>query len=199
MRQPTRPIRRVIRGSRRFRARTVPLATAAAALGLAGAGCGGGESQDANEPAGTWTVSIESASFPARQRLAQDSELRLAVRNVDDSAVPDLAVTIDSFEGKTPQPGVADPQRPIWVLDRPPSGSETGYRNTYTFGKLPPGEQRDLIWKVTAVKPGTYTVKYKIAAGLDGKSKAVLPGDQAPEGTFTVTISRKPRRGEVPS
>lgn len=166
---------------------------------MAAAGCGGGKAQDANEPEGTWTVAIDNASFPPVQRLAQDSELRLAVRNTDDSAIPNLAVTIDSFEGRTTQPGVADPVRPIWILDNPPAGSDTAYHDTYTFGKLEPGRARQLIWKVTAVKSGIYTIKYKIAAGLDNKAKAVLQGDQAPEGSFTVFIARKPRVGKAPS
>lgn len=163
------------------------------------AGCGGGERQDADEPQGTWTVAIENASFPPRQRLAEDTELRLAVRNTDDEAIPNLAVTIDSFEGKTTQPGVADPTRPIWILDHPPAGSAIAYRDTYTFGKLEPGRARQLIWKVTAVHTGTYTIKYKIAAGLDNKARAVLAGEQAPEGSFTVFIARKPRVGKAPS
>ena len=34
-------------------------------------GCGGGSRQDAQEPSGTFPVTVTAASFPTTQRLAQ--------------------------------------------------------------------------------------------------------------------------------
>ena len=50
--------------------------------------CGGGARQDENEPKGTWKVDIISASFPGRQYLAQTSQLRITVRNLERRAIP---------------------------------------------------------------------------------------------------------------
>ena len=61
------------------------------------AACGSGARQDKNEPSGTWKVDVPSASFPGKQRLAQQSQLRIRVENLDSRAIPDLAVTVDGF------------------------------------------------------------------------------------------------------
>src|SRR5918998_5323469 len=58
------------------------------------AACGGGERQDEDEAEGEFPVEIVSAEFPPKQRLAQTSELTLAVANVGDEAIPDLAITV---------------------------------------------------------------------------------------------------------
>ena len=47
------------------------------------------------------------------------------------------------------------------------------------------------MWKVTAVKAGPYKVSWRVAAGLNGKAKAVAAGGgQAPTGSFSGTVSR---------
>ena len=45
------------------------------------------------------------------------------------------------------------------------------------------------MWSVTPVVPGTHTVRYRIAAGLNGKAHARLAGGGEPQGSFTVRIS----------
>ena len=46
-----------------------------------------------------------------------------------------------------------------------------------------------MVWNVTPVQPGTYTVRYRVAAGLEGKAKAVTADGSVPEGEFVVRIS----------
>ena len=70
------------------------LIVALGSLGLVA--CGGGERQDADEPEGEFPVAIVSAEFPAKQRLAQTSNLLLSVRNDSDEPIPDLAITINT-------------------------------------------------------------------------------------------------------
>lgn len=183
----------------------------ASALGLAA--CGGGTSQDANEPAGTYPVDVVKATFPAKQRLAQKSVLAITVRNAGNKTIPNLAATVQpgdkaggangpgnaqAFAEASQQPGLADPSRPVWVLDTPPRGGVTAYTNTWALGALKPGEQRTFLWHVTAVKSGVHTVRYEVAAGLNGKAKAVLAGgNQRPTGQFTISISGKPANARV--
>jgi hypothetical protein len=182
------------------------------ALALAGfiaAGCGGGERQDSDEPAGTFPVDVVKATFPTKQRLAEKSELEIAVRNAGDKAVPNVAVTVESDEAEqtaaaaafaeaSDQPGLADSSRPVWVLDTAPHGGITAYTNTWALGQLKPNQTKTFVWHVTAVKSGVHAIKYKVAAGLDGKAKAVLPGgNEEPTGTFTINVSNKPANARV--
>ena len=48
---------------------------------LALVGCGGDARQDADEPSGEFKVEIVDASFPRVQRIAENVELKIKVRN----------------------------------------------------------------------------------------------------------------------
>jgi hypothetical protein len=157
------------------------------------AACGGNEKQDADEQSATYKLDVISASFPGRQRLAQRTELKLEVKNVDDRTIPNLAVTIDGFEQRRDDPTLANPRRPVWVLNTPPFNSDSAFTDTWTVGPVPAGQTRTMRWSVTAVKAGTYSVRYKVAAGLQGKAKAELPDGSQPKGSFLARITRAPR------
>jgi hypothetical protein len=175
------------------------------AVVLAAAGCGGGR-QDSDEPKGEYTLSVEKASFPAQQSTAQTSTMRLTVRNTDDRELPNLAVTVETdpaVKGQAPtafgQAGtdtrLADPNRPVWIVDREPENGQSAYTNTWAIGPMSPGETKDVIWRLTAVRPGNYTVNYRIAPGLNGK--AVPANGQKVSGSFDVTISDQPVSSHV--
>lgn len=164
-------------------------------LGLAA--CGGGERQDADEPSGSFPVEVVDAEFASDQHLAKQEEMVIRVRNTGDEPLPNVAVTVDSFSRRSEQEGLADPERPIWIVDSGPRGGTTAYTNTWALGSLPAGETREFKWRVTAVKPGTHTVKYRVAAGLDGKAKAVASGGSEPTGEFTVDVSDAPAQARV--
>jgi hypothetical protein len=177
---------------------SIPLIAAALAVLP---GCGGGESQDADEPSGSFKVEVVGASFPARQRIAEGTALRIRVHNAGDDTVPDLAVTVEtegmkagagltSFGQSSGDSRQADPNRPIWVLDREPSGGTSAYSNTWTLGKLDAGDTKTIEWKVTPAQAGDYSIKYRIAPGLDGK--ATLAQGSRATGSFDVSISDKP-------
>jgi hypothetical protein len=182
-------------GSSQFACRVVvPCATVAA---LAVAGCGGGTRQDADEPSGTFQVDVVRASFPTKQRLAEPERFVIAVRNSGTKAVPNVAVTVSSFSTRSDQAGLADPERAVWIIDDGPRGGDTAYTNTWALGRLAPGQTKRFVWRVTAVQPGTHTVKWQVAAGLNGKAKATLAGNRAPEGSFTVDVSSRPAQTRV--
>jgi hypothetical protein len=181
------------------------------------AACGGESSSDANQRAGTYDVRVTEASFPTDQKLGQTSLLRIGVRNTGDKALPALAVTVSiaGKEGQTsslpfgihdPQPGLAQPDRPVWVLAQTyprvagssaPGGTSTSNRKTFSFGPLKPGATTKAIWKLSAVKAGHFTVLYAIAAGLSGTAKARTTGGVAAGGSFVTNIAAELPNTEV--
>lgn len=161
---------------------------------LSMAACGG-ERQDATEPSGSFSMNVADATFPAQQTLAEPSEMKITVKNGDSKPLPDVSVTVDSFTTPVKQPGLADPQRPVWVVDTGPVGGETAFVSTWALGSLTPGQSKTFVWKVTAIRAGSYTVKYKASAGLDGKA---TPADaSAVSGQFNVKVDPKPAQARV--
>jgi hypothetical protein len=180
-----------------LRALRLTAAAAGALVVLGVAACGGGVRQDAAEPSRTYRVAIVRASFPARQRLAAPARLVVEVRNTSKATMPDVAVTVDSFSARSERSDLADAQRPVWVIDRPPDGSTTAYTNTWALGPLPAGETKRFVWRVTPVQTGTHRLRFRVAAGLAGRAKAVLAGNRVPERELTVRISSRPARARV--
>jgi hypothetical protein len=206
------------------RFRITIVAVLAAALGLSA--CGGGQRQDVTEPSGNFPVQVSKSSFPTRQDLAQTSDLELAIKNTGDQTIPNLAVTIytgdikagvtatgsgqGSFNIRLNDPSLADPNRPVWILENgypkllapgvttknlnnaPSAGAEAAQTDTFQFGAVNPGASKTAVWRVTPVHAGTYTVHYQVAAGLEGKAKAVTRDGSPVKGEFVVTIAQKP-------
>ena len=188
------------------------LVTGALALALVACG-GGGERQDQDEPEGSFPVNIVTSQFPTRQRLAETSFLRLGVENTGQKSIPDLAITISidknairPFSIRDPQPDLAAPDRPVWVLENDypklagetsPAGAQTANDKTFSFGDLEPGKRVEAVWKVTPVRAGTYTLDYQVDAGLNGKAKAETADGSPPTGSFVVQISSTPPQTRV--
>jgi hypothetical protein len=174
------------------------LGLGAAAFAVA-SGCGGDDRQDAHEPKRTYDVKVVNASFPPQQKLAEHATMQIVVRNDGDQTVPNLAVTVgrdgkQTFTYQSQQPGLADPTRPIWVVDEPPHGGTTAYVDTWALGRLRPHQTKSFKWGVTAVRAGTYTIDYAVAAGLSGNAK-VRRADAA--GTFRVDVTQTPSQACV--
>lgn len=165
------------------------------------AGCGGsttvkGDRQDKDEPKGNFPVAVEEATFPLKQDLAESSTMRVVVRNAGNERIPNIAVTVQcprsvggqngSFDRQIAGQAQADKNRPNFVVDtipgsqRPASRQDldplersSAYVNTYPLGPLGPNRTATFEWKVTAVRAGAFRVCYRVAAGLDGKARAV--------------------------
>lgn len=188
--------------------------TAAALLGACG---GGNDSSKREEPTGTFAVKVTEARFPAVQELGQTSLLRLGIRNTGKRTVPGLSATftIAGKQGVTsslpfgvqdPQPELAQPDRPVWVLaetyprlhgSSEPGGASTANRKTFDFGEVEPGEEVRAVWKLSAVRAGKYTLLYTINAGAGGNAKAKTDGGVIPGGSFTAEITERLPETEV--
>ena len=177
---------------RRVTSRAGVLAGTLAALAVALGACGQ-DRQDENEAEGKYKVDVVSASFPGRQHLADEATLRIEIQNKDSRAIPNLAVTVDGFGQRRENVGLADPERPVWILNEGPRNSTSALTNTWTVGPVPAGQTRTLDWKMTAVRAGTYSLRYRVAAGIDGKAIAEsFDGSGTPKGSFIARITRTP-------
>ena len=177
------------------------LTAAALATVLLPTGCGGSPRQDANERKGAYKLEVAAAKFPSSQSIAESSTMSIRVRNADTKAAPNVAVTVETDPGKPGQGTAAfgqrvddsrlsDPERPIWVVDNGPSGGDSAATNTWALGRLKAGQTMEFKWKVTAVQPGSYTVKYRISPGLTGRARLASGGRT--DGSFRVKIDDKP-------
>jgi hypothetical protein len=169
----------------------------------------GGSSSDSNEKAGNYEVAVTGASFPSKQAVGQTSLMKVDVRNTGDKTVPALTVTVNvegkegesarlPFAVRDPQPGLAGPDRPVWVLaatyprlagSPEPGGAETSNGKTYSFGALAPGKSIEAVWKLSAVRAGKFAIGYEVGAGLTGEAKAETSSGARPGGTFVADIS----------
>jgi hypothetical protein len=167
---------------------------------LALVGCGGDARQDADEPSGEFKVEIVDASFPRVQRVAENVELKIKVRNGEsDESLRNVAVTVETkprgqdaglaFGRNVRGAGLSDAGRPIWVLDEGPMGGDVVTVNTWSAGQLGPGQEKELTWKVVPSKAGTYEIAYRVAPGLTGRARAA---EGKTSGRFTVVISGDP-------
>jgi hypothetical protein len=207
----------------------MPFATAVAVVvAIAVSACGSGAAQDANAPSGTFPVAVTAAKWTRIQRLAQHTNLVIAVRNTGSKTIPNLSVSIcnttchypaptgqgtsvAAFAAYLNMPGLASHSRPVWVVDKPPgpcafscqNGGQGAYvsanANTWQSGSLKPGATATFSWRLTAVQAGRYLVAYQVAGDLYGKARAVLPGGVIPQGVFRVTVVRPPAQSFVNS
>ena len=185
------------------------------------AGCGSKPRQDENEEEADYPVDVVVAEFAPKQQLSETTDLTLTFENTGEETIPNLVVTIftgdekadGAFNIRSEQEGLADPNRPVWILENgypkisepgtgsldeaQTAGAETAATNTYSFGELAPDDTVRAVFRVTPVVGGTYTVNYEVAAGLDGKAKAVTDTGEPVEGEFVATISTRPPAAAV--
>lgn len=177
-------------------------------VGLIACGDDSEETASVESPA-VFPVKVVTSKFPTVQRLGEITYLRLGVRNAGQETVPATLMTItvggrqgeDSalpFGFRDPQPGLAQPDRPIWVLsegyprfagEARRAGAETTSAKTFDLGPLEPGETKTAVWQLNAVRSGRYELLYEVAAGLGGKARAETPSGADVGGSFTVRIT----------
>ena len=146
------------------------LALAAAATGLTA--CGGERATVEDASDGRPFAGSATASFPETQRLANVEELRITVKNEDSRPLPDVAVVLDGLTRNIQVADngagrVADPRRPVWVVDAPPTGGTTAYVGTSALGRLEPGASKTFRWELTPTVAGSHTLRWRVAAGVD--------------------------------
>lgn len=187
-------------------------AASAAAFGAAAvafaAGCGESQ-QNSSEKQTQYRVDVVTASFARKQYVARPEKLTITIRNAGGETVPSPAISIRSFSYRSSFPELADPLRPVWVVEKgpgpgaseppvstqevsQPGGGQTAYVSTWTLGPLKSGAQQTFTWEVVPVKPGIWLVTYEVAGGLGGNAKAVSASGGPVFGRLAVHIADKP-------
>jgi hypothetical protein len=202
----------------RREAARITVATVTAALALAACGANTANEDQAAQATGRFPARVR-VHFPLHQRLAEPSQLIIAVTNTGTRAMPNVAVTITNPAAPgaqafgtliaAPAPGqpiLAGRSRAVWVIDRGPGpcgyschqggpgAAVTSYTNTWALGRLDPGHTATFDWHLTALAPGAFTVAYRVAAGLSGKAPAV---GATTAGALRVAISSAPLQASV--
>lgn len=190
------------------RSASVGLAAGAAAVALLVAGCGGAR-QDANEPSGSYHVSIVKASFPKRQTLSAATTLTLTVRNDDSKTVPNLAVTVTTSSASTArnangvssygsrgsapvgfnyvsaEPGLSNPLRPVWILD-----NVTIDNQVHSGDADPAVTAYDATWSNGSLAPGaTRTFSWTLTPVVTGKWTVGYRVDAGLNGKAVATLA----------
>lgn len=174
--------------------------------------CGQDSSPVSGEAAGTYRAKVVTAKFPAKQRLGETALMRIGVRNSGNETIPALVINVSvggeagetsslPFGIRDAQPGLAQPDRPVWVLSEhfpklagstARGGAETANNKVYDFGPLRPGKTTEAVWELTASRTGKYSVFYEVSAGIGGKAKAENAAGVQPGGSFSVRITETP-------
>ena len=185
------PRPRRTRPSRPYLSVASGIAVVVAAAGLTACGGDAKELEDASD--GRPFAVTATASFERTQRLANAEELRITVKNDDDRPLPDVAVTLDGLNRTIPTADngagrVADPRRPIWVVDAPPAGGTTAYVGTWALGRLAPGASRTFTWELTPTVAGSHRVRWRVAGAVEDAAP-VRASSGATRGTLPVRVS----------
>lgn len=170
------------------------------------AGCGGTQ-QDAHEPDATFHMEVTHASFPEKQAIASPVTLTIRVHNSGAKTVPNVAITVDSFNYRSKFPELSASSRPVWAVEHgpglsphppvqsvdvsKPGSGQTAYVNTWALGPLAPGATHAFSWLVVPVKSGRHVVHYSVAPGLAGRSRARATNGKL-HGTFLVDVAAAP-------
>ena len=112
------------------------------------------------------------------------------------------------FSIRDPQPGLAAPDRPVWILaDTYPRiagvPGRAGRRPRTTRPSTSARSRRGRAGRgleVGAVKAGAYKLRYRIDAGLSGQQEAVNADGGGPSvGSFAIRIASKPELTRINS
>jgi hypothetical protein len=174
--------------SRPLRRRKLSPSAALGAILVALAGCGDGAREHPDSASGA-TVSIQRATFTARQHVGQRSTIALTVRNAGGDAIPNLVVALRGLRDRAAG-------RNVWLIDVPPAGA-TAIADTWTAGALAPGASATLRWAVTPVVAGTRDLRYEIATSPSARAPATLRDGGSARGILTVRVSDRPAQARV--
>lgn len=173
-------------------------AAVAVVAGAGLAGCGGqGNGQGERSSV---RLEVSEAVFPAVQQLSQQSQMRITVRNPGDKPVKQVVVAVTStepgasgsgFSDRSGGAATSDPVRPVWILDKGPHNAETADSAVWWLGPLAGGQSLTFIWKVTAVRAGTFKLRWTVSGSLDGSIAGEDANGKPLTGLFPVSVEAK--------
>jgi hypothetical protein len=117
-----------------------------------------------------YQVKVRPARF-APGVLARDATMTLAVANVGERPIPGLAVSVRSFA-------------PAFLVVASRPGTETASPSAYVAGRVAPTATAVFRWRLRALKPGPYRLRYALSPNLSGTGRVVLSGGRDAAGVF---------------
>lgn len=176
---------------------SLAIAATLATVGLAA--CGDDQQAKKSE---TVKVELVDARFAPLQKLAKQETMRITVRNPTDKPIEQITATVSpgdpamsgsGFNTRSADPNVADPDRPIWVVEEAPKNGVTADPAVTRLGPIPAGESASFTWKLMPVRPGTWKVRWTIGGDLDNQVRVSDQQGNPITGTFPVRISASAR------
>lgn len=187
-------------------------------LGLAGAtllaACGGVAEAPPEPKAQSVELKVMPPKWRPKQQVSGDETyFSMTITNTGDTVAPDVIVNLQgltdrvlrpreeedeglqAFEDEPPanEPGDAAENskvvdRAAWIVDAAPGGGALAGSDNYTGGRLEPGRTITMRWRLGAVRPGTFTLGWRVFAGLsNGQAKATRGSGLTGEITQTIT------------
>jgi uncharacterized membrane protein len=170
---------------------------------LATAGCGSVSEAKPEAAAKAIQLEVGPATLSSTTQLPGDrSTLSIQVKNTGSNPVNNLVVTLEGTQpDQLPVREESNPndipqgtddlpnsvKRKAWFIDDGPGHAPLAGGTTWTGGKLAAGATTTLRWKLAAITPGRYTLKYWVAGGLSDNAVKATSGSGL-KGTVSATI-----------
>ena len=211
-------------GGYRPRGRFVRLVTLAALAPLALGGCTSVSEAPADPTAEAVQLRVMAPKWTPQAQVSGDATtFSMTITNTGQNAAPNVIVSLQGLsdrilipaeeaeEGTASQaeeatsddgtvPGAGDASdtvdRAAWIVDEAPGGGPLASGDLYTGGRLEPGRTITMRWRLGAVRPGTFTLGWRVTAGLENSWAEATSGTGL-TGEITRKITdREPEPGE---
>lgn len=197
------------------RARMVRLVTV---TGLAGsallAGCGSISEAPPEPKAEQVELRVQAPKWVPKEQVSGDATyFSMTITNTGDNAAPNVIVNLQGLTDQVLQPREEEDEglqaeedlppnnepddaaensetvdRAAWIVDKAPQGSALAGSDNYSGGRLEPGRTITMRWELGAVRPGTFTLGWKVFSGLNSAQAKATSGTGL-TGEITQTIT----------
>ena len=174
-------------------------------------GCGESQ-QNSSEKSDEYRVDVVTPRSPASSTSRGRRSSRSRSATPASETVPSPAISIRSFTYRSSFPELADPLRPVWVVEKgpgpgatkppvstqevsQPGGGQTAYVSTWTLGPLKSGAQQTFTWEVVPSSPasGLWPTKSPADSAATRKAVSASGGPSSASSRSTSPTNRRSR------
>lgn len=202
--------------------RMVRLVTLLAVTGVALAGCGSVSEAPPDPKAERIELRATAPKWEPKAQVSGDAtNFSITITNAGDTVAPNVIVNLQGLRNQaliqseeedegtqaeenlnTDENGINPAEdsktvnRAAWIVDEAPNGGAIANSDNYTAGKLEPGRSVTIRWRLGAVRPGTFTLAWRISGGL-ADSQAKATSGTGLTGKITRTITDRAGKEEL--